>query len=206
MVATAIIGGAVIGGVATHQSAKKGASASKRAAETSAASQREGLAYLQEVERLPRAFREGALIGLGEEYGLTLDEQGNVISDDTTIAERALASPFYTTGVERAEDAILRNAAATGGLRSGNVQDALARANQDLFLQSYQNQLTGLQGLGAQPSYASKIAGVQTGIGQTQAAGLLGAAQARQQGYQGVGDAITGGINNYLLASQAGLI
>lgn len=205
-VATAIAGAAVVGAYVSYQSGQASAEAAEAAAETSAGGQREGLAYLQEVEAMPRAFREAALTQLGAEYGFTFDEEGNLISGGESIADRASSSPFFTGAQSEAEEAILRNAPGTGGLRSGNVQDALARANQDLYTQSYLRELQGLEGLAGLPSYARDIAGVQTGIGQTLGAGQIAAAQAEQAGAQGIGTALTGATSNLLLARGQGQI
>ena len=161
---------------------RAGERAHRAASELQADYQREALDYLKEREELPQTFREGALTGLAGEYGLNLDDSGQLVSDGSTISDRALSSPFYTAGVKQAEEAILRNAAATGGLRSGNTQDALARANQDLFLKSYQNQLSGLGSLASLPSNASQIAAGTAGIGQTLGHEYLGGVQSRIAG------------------------
>lgn len=197
-----VAGGIVIGAGISYLGAERGADAIEGAADTAAASQAESLAYLKEVEKLPRALREEALMGLGGEVGFTFDEQGNIVSDGSTMEERALASPMYTGAREQGAEAIMRRASATGGMRSGNTQDALYRADSALFQNAYQQQQNLMSGLSGLPSYASDIAGVTTGIGQTQAAGIMGAAQAQQAGYQGIGNAITGGIGNYLKYKQ----
>jgi hypothetical protein len=105
-----------------------------------------------------------------------------------------LDDPFYRQLVERGEEGVLRNASVTGGLRSGNVQDALARANQDALFNVYNEQVSGLQGLAGLPSNANNIAGVIGGIGATQAGGILGAGRAKQAGYQGISDSIGNAI------------
>lgn len=149
----------------------------KQAAEIQAASQREALNYLKETERLPQALREGALTGIGAEYGLTVDQNGNAVSDGSSIESRALASPFYQNAVRLGEDSILRNASATGGLRSGSTSENLAQANQNAFMASYANQLSGLQGLAQLPSNANNIASTMSGVGQTLGQGIIGGAQ-----------------------------
>lgn len=194
---TAAITAAVVGVGGAIFAAKEGAEGAEEAAGISAAAQGESLAYLKEVEKLPRALREEALKGLGAQAGYTFDEQGNIISDQTTLEERALASPFYTGAVKAGEEGALRYGSATGGLRSGNTIDALADVNQNAYRQSYQNQQNIMAGLAGLPSYASDIANVQTGIGETQAQGIMGASQAWQQGYQNIGDAISTGVSQY---------
>jgi hypothetical protein len=94
-----------------------------------------------------------------------------------------LEDPFYEMMLERGEEGILRNAAATGGLRSGNTQDALYRANQDILRGLYDERVSGLQGLARLPSNANSIAQTTAGIGQTLGQGVIGAGQARQDAY-----------------------
>lgn len=167
---------------------------SQRAAEVQAKSQREALDYLKQTERLPQAYREGALQGLGSEYGFTTDASGNIVQDGSSISDRAMSSPFYTNAVKVGEESVLRNASATGGLRSGNIQDALAQTNQNAYLASYTNQLSGLQGMAQLPSNANNIAASMSGIGQTMAQGIMGGAQsAAAQGQNNINNAMGAG-------------
>jgi hypothetical protein len=140
--------------------------------------QQKALDYLKQQEKLPTAFREGALKDLGSLYGLNYQNDGSIISDGKSIIDRAQESPFYTTAVQRGEDAVLRNASATGGLRSGNAQSALADVNQSALLSAYQDQLSGLQGLSSLPSNANNIANLTAGIGSTLAQGQVASANA----------------------------
>jgi hypothetical protein len=146
----------------------------KQAAEIQAQSQREALDYLKQTEQLPQALREGALTGLGAEYGL--DAAGNYGADGRSIIERAEASPFYQTAIQRGEEGVLRNASATGGLRSGSTSENLAAVNQNALMASYANQLSGLQGLAQLPSNANNIAATMSGVGQTLGQGIIGGA------------------------------
>lgn len=171
---------------------------SKKAAQIQAQSQREALDYLKQTERLPQAYREGALQGLGAEYGFTTDASGNIVQDGSSISERAMASPFYTNAVKVGEDAVLRNASATGGLRSGNAQDALAQNSTNAYLASYTNQLSGLQGMAQLPSNANNIAASMSGIGQTLAQGIIGGAQSNAAASQN-------NFNNAAGAAQLGM-
>jgi hypothetical protein len=154
------------------------------AAEVQAQAQREALDYLKQTEKLPQAFREGALKGLGSEYGLTLGADGKLVSDGQSIIQRAESSPFYQTAVQRGEEAVLRNASATGGLRSGSTSENLAAVNQNALMASYANQLSGLQGMAQLPSNANNIASSMAGVGQTVAQGMIGGAQSAAAGQQ----------------------
>lgn len=148
---------------------------SKKAAQVQAQSQREALDYLKQTERLPQAYREGALQGLGAEYGF--DQNGVYGGDGMSIIQRAEASPFYQTAIQRGEEGVLRNASATGGLRSGTTSENLAAVNQNALMSAYANQLSGLQGMAQLPSNANNIASAQSGIGQTLGQGIIGGAQ-----------------------------
>lgn len=153
----------------------KSSDSAEEAAQVQAQSQREALAYLQQTERLPQAYREGALQGLGAEYGF--DSAGNYGADGKSIIQRAEASPFYQTAIQRGEEGVLRNASATGGLRSGTTSENLAAVNQNALMASYANQLSGLQGMAQLPSNANNIAASMSGVGQTLGQGIIGGAQ-----------------------------
>ncbi len=207
-IATAVVGGAVIGGIASNQAAGKAADASTSAANTAAQADREALEYMKQTEAIPQQFREGALQSIGGAYGLS----GGTGSQQDLI-NRAQSSPLYSAimgGQQAGEDAILRNASATGGLRSGNVQGALtdygSQLHNQALLEAYNQQMMGLSGLAQLPSNVNAIAQQQSGIGETLAAGQIAAGQAQQAGIQGVGNSITGGIDNYLAAKNAGLL
>ncbi|MBV4553059.1 hypothetical protein HU742_018090 [Pseudomonas sp. SWRI102] len=169
-------------------------SGAEDAAEVQAQAQREALNYLKQTERLPQALREGALTGLGSEYGLTLGADGKFASDGKSIIQRAEDSPFYQTMVQRGEEGVLRNASATGGLRSGNTNEALASVNQNALMASYANQLSGLQGMAQLPSNANNIASSMAGIGQTTAQGMTAQANfGAQQGQNNFNNAMGAG-------------
>ena len=223
-VATAVVAGAVIGGVVASDSSRKAAHAAEDAAEEQVAAskeatddtlqaQREQLDYLKDVDKLPREYREAALAELSQRSGESLNSQ------QTQMIRDAKASPLYTSimgGQKAGEEAILRNAAATGGLRSGNVQGALTdygsqlstsalleSYNQQLGAQAQQNQL--LQGLAGTPLQTANIANTMGSMGATSAAGLiaqgtiganstLAQAQAAQAGTEGIMNSITTGI------------
>jgi hypothetical protein len=154
-----------------------------QAANIQAQAQRESLAYLKEREAIPQQFREGALKQLGGIYGLEGGE-----GDQQGMIDRAIESPLYQQimgGKELGEEAIMRHAGATGGLRSGNVQGNMYDYNIQLqnqaLLDSYNQQLMGIQGMAGLPSNANNIAQGMTNIGTTQAQGYLGSANVGAQ-------------------------
>lgn len=164
-----------------------GLNAPEEAAEAAAAAKRDEISYLREKERIPRAFSEAALQEYARGYGFSMDDEGNVTSDGVDLIERARRNPLYDAIMatrQSGEESILRNAAATGGLRSGNVQDDLfsysGQLEQDALLNAYQNELQGLQGLTALPTLAPQIANAIGQTGQIEAQGILGSGQTRQ--------------------------
>ena len=153
--------------------------ASKDASRIQASAQRDALDYLKEREELPQQLREGALTQLAGQYGLEGGE-----GDQQALIDRAIESPIYQAimgGQKAGEESIMRNASMTGGLRSGNVQHNLYDYNTQLqnnaMLTSYNQQLTGLQGMANLPSNANTIAQGTAGIGQTIGQGIIGAEQ-----------------------------
>lgn len=199
-VATAIIGAAVIGGGVAIYSANKSADAAESASQTSADSQTETLNYLKKINAVPQQFKEESLQTLGGLYGL---EGG--IGNQQDLIDRAKASPLYTNimgSKETGEDAILRNASATGGLRSGdtsyNLYDYNVRLQNQALLESYNQQLMGIQGLANLPTNENKIADTTSGIGNTLAQGQIASAQATQTGNQNA-------LNNIMASTQLGI-
>jgi hypothetical protein len=162
------------------------ADATEHAADVQYKAQKEALDYLKEINKLPQQYKEGALSNLAGIYGL---EGGTGSQQD--LIDRARTSPLYGAimgGQEAGEEAILRNAAATGGLRSGNIQSNLYDYNTQLankaLLESYNQQLGGLQGLTGLATNEASIAQNMAGMGQTLAQGITGSAQARQNASQ----------------------
>ena len=95
--------------------------------------------------------------------------------------------------VQQGEEAMLQNAAATGGLRGGNLQGALAQYRPQVLSQLIEAQygkLGGLSQMGQSAAAGQGAAGLSTGAnisnllaqqGAAQAGGALGSAAANQQ-------------------------
>lgn len=182
-------------GLTDSKAGKRAEKAATQAAATQAGAQREALEYLKETERLPQQFREEALTELAGFY----KAPGAPLSQKQLLAQ-ARRTPLYNqlrAAGREGEQAILRNASVTGGLRSGNVQDALAenaaQIERDALLQSYgelqrrddytrAQHLQGLTGLAQLPSLAPQIAQQTAGIGQTLAQGRVAGQQAQLSG------------------------
>lgn len=90
-------------------------------------------------------------------------------------------SPAFTSLTKTGENAILQNASATGGLRGGNTQAALAQFRPALLAQMIDSQfknLGGLTGIGANAAAGVGNVGMQTGTNVTNLLQQQGAAQA----------------------------
>lgn len=113
-------------------------------------------------------------------------------------------SPIFQALAGQGENAILQNASATGGLRGGNVQGALAQFRPALlnqFLTQQYDQLGGMTQLGQNSAAGVGTAGMQSA---TSIAELLGQAGAARAGSAlGVGRAISGPFN--LLSTLGGM-
>ncbi len=161
--------GSIFGGAA--------ADASMAGAELAAGGQQNALDFLMSQSELPTQLRDQALTSLG---GLYLGGEGG---------QEALAnlqqSPIYgavMSGLQNSEDAIMRNAAATGGLRSGNVQNALSKNAQQLQNQALMQSMGGLNQLAGLNTNTNQIANTMSGIGQTLGQGQVASGQALQTG------------------------
>lgn len=90
-------------------------------------------------------------------------------------------SPYFQAITRQSEDAMLQNASATGGLRGGNIQDALSK-NRPILLQSLiDKQLANLSGLSTSGQNAAAgvgTAAMNTGTAVNSAIGTGAAAQA----------------------------
>lgn len=104
-------------------------------------------------------------------------------------------SPTFQALARQGEEGILQNASATGGLRGGNVQGALAQFRPALLNQQIQQQLStlgGIAGLGQNAAAGVGNAGVQTG--QSIGALMQDTGQARGYGALGSSAALGGGL------------
>lgn len=109
-------------------------------------------------------------------------------------------SPIFTGLIKQGETGILQNASATGGLRGGNTQGALAQFRPALLNQLIQQQYSNLGGLTqvGQASAAQQAAGsVQTGANLANLSAQQGAAVAGGQLAQaGIQSQLIGNLAN----------
>lgn len=116
-----------------------------------------------------------AITGYGDLIGLNGNDAAQVGID--ALKNGALYNSLYNNG----QEALLQNAAATGGLRGGNTQRASLDFGADVLANVYQNQLANLNnvanlGLGAQGTVTQAGSNVTNNV--TSLLGNIGQAQA----------------------------
>ena len=90
-------------------------------------------------------------------------------------------SPIFQALASQGEEAMLQQASATGGLRGGNIQGALAQFRPSLlnqFLERQYTNLGGLTSLGQQSAAGIGTAGMQSAGSISELLGQAGAAKA----------------------------
>lgn len=127
---------------------------------------------------------------------------GSPIPDDYYTRENAMArfyeSPDYNINFDEGQKALEQSAAARGGLFSGNTGTALARYGQDygnrLYTQ-YANRLASMAGLGQTAATSTGQFGANAAAQQGNA--MMAGGQAKARGWEGINNAIQGGMQNY---------
>jgi len=141
----------------------------------------------------------GALTGQQDLIGL------NGAGQQQTAINALQQSPMFTALQQQGENRILANASATGGLRGGNTQGALAQFSPALLSQLINDQysrLGGLTSIGQNAAAGVGNAGMQTGNNITNLLGQVGSAQAgaalgQGRATQGMVNGITGAIGQF---------
>lgn len=158
---TAVAGATVVGGYFASESAADAAdSAAQAQGDASAAQISESRRQFNAIQDLLNPYTQagtGALTAQQNLLGLNgTDEQQKAIGAIS-------GSPQMAALLQQGENAILQNASATGGLRGGTTQAALAQFRPQLLSQLIQQQYSNLGGI--------------TSIGQNAAAGVGNAGQ-----------------------------
>lgn len=163
-IATAVVAGSVATGYLASR-------AQGRAADSAAAAEIQGTAMsveeqrrqFDEVQKLLKPFIDAGTGSLDAQRGLI-----GLRGDEAQAAaiEDLRTSPEFGALVTEGENAILQNASATGGLRGGNVQAALARFRpavlSDLINRQYER-LGGITAMGQASATGQASAAQQTG-------------------------------------------
>jgi hypothetical protein len=190
MVAAAVIGGAVIGAGATAYSGSKAANAQGKATDAGVAESRY---EFDEAKKILSPYVEagtGSLTAQQDMLGLNGPEAQQRAIDGVS------GSPEFASLTQQGEEAILQNASATGGVRGGNTQAALAQFRPQLLQQLLSERFAKLGSItqtGQASAAGQASAGIQTGSNIASLLQAGGAAKAG--GYLAQGQAI-GQIGN----------
>lgn len=198
--AVGMVGASVVGGALSSRAQRKSANAAANAQiEASEMGVEEQRRQFDAVQKILKPYADAGLSGL--------TGQQNLLGINGTAAQQAAIgninnSAEMQTYLQQGENAILQNASATGGLRGGNTQAALAQFRphllNQLINQRYQN-LAGLTSLGQNAAAGTGNAGMQTASnisnlyqqsGAAQAGAALAKGQASADMWNGVSQAI----------------
>jgi hypothetical protein len=206
VVAAVAVGAAVVGGVASSviqsDSARRAAHAQGDAALAGIDEQRYQFDKLQELYKPYIDAGTGALTGQQDILGTN----GNTAQQ--SAISQLQNSPQFAALTQQGENSILQNASATGGLRGGNTQAALAQFRPQLLSELINQQysrLGGLTSLGQASAAGQAAAGQNTANSISDLLAQRGAAQAGNAIAQG--QAWSNGINSVTSAigSYAGM-
>lgn len=203
MVAAAVAAAAVVGGAySANQQSKAARKASNSQEAAALAGIDEQSRQFDKVQQLLAPYASTGAQSIGEQKTLLgmngFDAQQQAI-------QNIQSSPQFQAMLSRGENSILQNASATGGLRGGNTQAALAQFSPTLLAQTINDQyskLAGLTAIGQNAAAGTGNAAISTGNaisnllqqqGAAQAGGALGEAKA-QAGYA---NAISSAIGAY---------
>ena len=182
------VGSQLIGGLMEGEAAEDASSTQAESAEAGIAERRRQFDKLQELLKpyveagLPAMQAQKAMLGL-----TTPEEQQAQIA-------QVESSPMFQALTKQGEEALLSRASATGGLRGGNIQGALAQFRPQMLAQQIQDRYSKLGGfteMGQQSAAGVGTAGMQTGEGiatllQQQGAALAGGQLGQAKAYSGL--------------------
>lgn len=171
-----IVGGTTLmSGAVQAKAAKKAGQAQVAAADLGVAEQR---AAREEMRRLLEPYTQVGIPALQAQMAAV--GLGGPEAQQAYVAQQE-GSPIFQALARQGEEAILQNASATGGLRGGNVQGALAQFRPALlnqFLEQQYGRLGGLTTLGQQSAAGVGSAGMQSAGAIADLLGQAGAARA----------------------------
>lgn len=198
----AVTTAAVVGAGAAAYSASQSGKAAEEAADTQAESSEAGIAeQRRQFDKIVELMSPYVTAGEG-----AIGQQQALLGLSGAAAQKSAISgieksPYFQSQTKQGEMGILQNASATGGLRGGNVQGALAQFRPALLNQLIQQQygnLGGLAQLGQASAAQQAAAGQQAG---TNISGLLG-----QQGAAIAGGQLAqAGIQSQLVGNLANI-
>jgi hypothetical protein len=186
---TAVAGSAIIGGVSSYLGSQAQAGAARDAANAQSASAQAGIneqrRQFDAIQALLQPYTDagpGALKGQQNLIGL------NGADAQKTAINGIEQGPQYQSMVDVGENALRQNAAATGGLRGGNLEATLAQFRPQVLSQLIQQQFGNLGSLttvGQNSAAMTGTAGQNSANQITNLLGTQGSAQANSYLNQG---------------------
>ena len=171
-----IVGGSqLIGGMMQADAASEAAGIQAGAAEAGMAEQRRQFDALQ---ALLKPYQEAGLPALAQQQAL-LGLQGP--EAEQAAIERIRGGETFQALAQQGEEALLQRASATGGLRGGNIQAALAQFRPELLsslIEQQYGRLGGMTTLGQRSAAGVGAAGMETGSNISNLLAQQGAARA----------------------------
>jgi len=159
-----------------------GAEAAGDAADIQAGASREGIAeqrrQFDALQALLKPYTEVGVPALEAQQAF-LGLKGP--EAERAAIERISGGETFKSLAQQGEEALLQRASATGGLRGGNIQGALAQFRPQLLnslIEQQYGRLGGLTTIGQQSAAGVGTAGMQTGTNVANLLGQQGAAQA----------------------------
>jgi hypothetical protein len=198
----AALGGLAVGGATLISGYMQGEAAGDAAAIQGQSAQSgidEQRRQFDVIQKLLQPYSQAGTAALGQQQALL--GMGTPAAQQQAI-NAIQNSPQFQALQQQGENAILQNASATGGLRGGNVQGALAQFRPALLsglIEQQYNRLGGLTSIGQNAAAGVGNAGMTTGANVANLLGQQGAAAAGAEIAQGkafgaIPSAISGGL------------
>ena len=185
-IAVAVAGAGLVGGVLSSNAQRDAADTAAGAQSAASASEIAARqAQFDAIQKLLAPYNEAGVKALGAQGDLA-GINGQQAQRDAILGIQN--SPEFVAMQQQGNEAILQNASATGGLRGGNTQAALAQFQPQLLAQLIQQQYSRLGGL---TSVGQNAAAGVGNAGMNTVNGISGALQ--QQGAAAAGAALAGG-------------
>ena len=203
MPAAAVAGIGLVGGIySARQQSKAAQNAANVQSEASQAGIEEQRRQFDEIQKLLAPYVSQGTTAMGQQ-GVLAGLQG--AEQQRAAIEAISSSPELQALMQQGETGILQNASATGGLRGGNVQGALARFRPALLSAAINDQysrLGGMAGMGLGAATQTGQFGQASSnnvsqLLQQQGAALAGGQLAKGQAQAGYANAITGALGQY---------
>lgn len=203
-VAVAVVGSNLVGNMiasdAQSDAAQSASDAQTAASQAGIAEQRR---QFDAIQKLLQPYVDAGGKSLTGQLDLT---GANGAKAQQAAIDALQRSPAFTSALDLGQRSILANASATGGLRGGNVQGALAQFSPQLLAQTINDQygrLGGLTSLGQNAAAGVGNAGMATGNNVAALMGQIGSAQAgnalaQGRATAGLANGMTGAIGQFV--------